>query len=134
MKQPRFATVKDLFEAYSRAADDVGEADPGMGSLDFLQQLVEKRKWEPAISFCAYLLPKREAVVWGCRSLRRMTNQFNADEERALAYAEEWATEPEEWRRVAGTDTRQPDRSTLGSGLARARRRLVRRQRHAAGI
>ena len=100
MKQPRFTTVKDLFEAYSRAADDVGEADPGMGSLEFLQQLVEKRKWEPAISFCAYLLPKREAVVWGCRSLRRMTNQFNADEERALAYAEEWATEPEEWRRV----------------------------------
>ena len=58
MKQPRFTTVQDLFEAYSRAADDVGEADPGMGSLEFLQQLVEKRKWEPAISFCAYLLPK----------------------------------------------------------------------------
>jgi hypothetical protein len=29
-----------------------------------------------------------------------MTNQFNADEERALAYAEEWAAEPEEWRRT----------------------------------
>ena len=64
-----------------------------MGSLEFLQQLVEKRKWEPAISFCAYLLPKTEAVAWGCRSLRRMTNQFNADEERALAYAEEWAAD-----------------------------------------
>jgi hypothetical protein len=100
MKQPRFTTVQDLFEAYSTARDDVGEADPGMGSLEFLQQLVEKRKWEPAISFCAYLLPKTEAVAWGCRSLRRMTNQFNADEERALAYAEEWAAEPEEWRRT----------------------------------
>src|SRR4029078_5514295 len=98
MKQTRFTTVKDLFEAYSRAAEDVGEADPGMGSLEFLQQLVEKRKWEPAISFCAYLLQKTEPVAWGCRSLRRMTNQFNADEERALAYAEEWAAEPEEWR------------------------------------
>jgi len=100
MKQPRFTTVQDLFEVYSRAADDVGEADPGMGSLEFLQQLVEKRKWEPAISFCAYLLPKTEAVAWGCRSLRRMTNQFNVDVERALVYCDECAAEPEEWRRT----------------------------------
>ena len=85
MKQPRFTTVKDLFEAYSRAAEDVGAADPGMGSLEYLQPLVETRMWEPASYFSAYLVPQTEAVAWGCRSRRRMTNRLHAAAERPFA-------------------------------------------------
>jgi hypothetical protein len=100
MKQVRFSTVHDLFEAYPTASEDVGKADPSVQSLDFLRQLVDKQDWEPAISLCAYLLPRREAVAWGCRSLRQMADHFDASEDRAIAYAEEWAAEPEEWRRT----------------------------------
>jgi hypothetical protein len=112
MKQVRFSTVQDLFEAYPTAGEDVGKGDPGLQSLDFLRQLVDAQDWEPAISLCAYLLPRREAVAWGCRSLRRMVDHFEASEDRAIAYAE---------------PARRHD-------LARARRRLVGRQRHAAGM
>ena len=100
MKQVRFSTVQDLFEAYPTSSEDVGKGDPNMQSLDFLRQLVDTQDWEPAISLCAYLLPRREAVAWGCRSLRRMVDHFDASEDRAIAYAEEWAAEPEEWRRT----------------------------------
>lgn len=100
MKQVRFSTVQDLFEAYPTAGEDVGKGDPGLQSLDFLRQLVDAQDWEPAISLCAYLLPRREAVAWGCRSLRRMVDHFDASEDRAIAYAEEWAEQPEEWRRT----------------------------------
>jgi hypothetical protein len=94
MSQVRFSTVQDLFEAFPMASKDVGKADAGMRSLDFLRSLIERRDWQPAISFCAYLLPRRPAVAWGCRSVRRMIEQFDAGEERAIGYAEAWVEEP----------------------------------------
>ena len=78
------------------AAQDVGTADVGLRSLDFLRGLIERRDWPHAISFCAYLLPRRVAVAWGCRWVRRMVEQFDANEERAISYAEAWVEEPGE--------------------------------------
>ena len=99
MSQVRFSTVQDLFEAFPTAAKDVGKADAGMRSLDFLRSLIERRDWQRAISFCAYLLPRRVAVAWGCRSLRRMVDRFDADEDRAIGYAEAWVEDPGETTR-----------------------------------
>ena len=96
MSQVRFSTVQDLFDAFPTAVKDVGKAEVGMRSLDFLRSLIERRDWPHAISFCAYLLPKRVAVAWGCRWVRRMVEQFDADEERAIDYAEAWVEEPGE--------------------------------------
>jgi hypothetical protein len=96
MNQARFSTVQDLFEAFPMAAQEVGKADVGMRSLDFLRSLIERRDWEHAISFCAYLLPRRTAVAWGCRSLRQMAERFDASEDRAINYAEAWVDEPGE--------------------------------------
>jgi hypothetical protein len=96
MSQVRFSTVQDLFEAYPTARSDVGQAEAGMRSLDFLRTLIDKRDWPHAISFCAYLLPKRAAVAWGCRSLRRMAERFDSSADRAIGYAEAWVEEPGE--------------------------------------
>jgi hypothetical protein len=96
MGQIRFSTVQDLFEAFPTAAQDVSDANVGMGSLDYLRGLIDRREWENAISFCAYLLPRRTAVAWGCRSVRRMFEQFDASEDRAISYAEAWVEEPGE--------------------------------------
>jgi hypothetical protein len=96
MSQVRFSTVQDLFEAFPAAVKDVGTADVGLRSLDFLRALIERRDWPHAISFCAYLLPRRVAVAWGCRWVRRMVEQFDASEERAISYAEAWVEEPGE--------------------------------------
>lgn len=96
MSQVRFNSVQDLFEAYPTAIKDVGEVEVGMRSLDFLRSLIDRRDWQHAISFCAYLLPRRAAVAWGCRSVRRMVERFDASEERAIGFAEAWAEEPGE--------------------------------------
>jgi hypothetical protein len=96
MSQVRFSTVQDLFEAYPTAAKDVGKAEAGMRSLDFLRSLVDRRDWPHAISFCAYLLPRRAVVAWGCRSLRRMVERFDTSEDRAISFAEAWVEEPGE--------------------------------------
>jgi uncharacterized protein DUF6931 len=107
MSQPRFVTVRDLFDAYPSAAGDVGAADDNMRSLDLVRTLASKRDWQPAISFCAYLLPRRVAVAWACRSVRRLADRLVAEEDRMIGFAEAWVDEPEEPRRrkalAAGT-------------------------------
>lgn len=99
MSQARFLTVRDLFDAYPSASADVGSADDGARSLDFVRTLVGKQAWQPAVSFFAYFLPRRVAVAWGCRSLRRMVERMTPDEDRMIAFAEAWVAEPEEPRR-----------------------------------
>ena len=114
MSQVRFATVRDLFDSYPSASGDVGPADGTMRSLDFVRSLVGKKEWPPAVSFCAYLLPRRVAVAWACRSTRRILGELRTDEERMLGFAEDWVREPEEPRRrkvlASGTmgDKRSP--------------------------
>ena len=56
------------------------------------------------------------------------------DEERALAYAEEWARNPEDMAPHPALTLGNRIDQRAPSDLARARRRLVRRQCHAAGI
>jgi hypothetical protein len=99
MAQVRFNTVQDLFEAFPSAVKDVGAADGSVRSLDFLRSCLASRDWPPAISFCAYLLPRRVAVAWGCRTLRQMDEKLSSEEQRAIQFAEDWVQDPEEPQR-----------------------------------
>ena len=99
MTQIRFTTVQDLFEAYPTARHDVGPADTSLPSLDFLRAAIGKRTWPSAVSFCAYLLPRRVAVAWGCRALRRMVDRFEPSADRAIRFAEAWVEDPDESHR-----------------------------------
>lgn len=100
MAQVRFTTVQDLLEAYPMARHEVGPTtEPGLPSLDFLRAAVGKRDWSSAVSFCAYLLPRRVAVAWGCRALRQMVDRFEPEASRALRFAEAWVEEPDEIHR-----------------------------------
>jgi hypothetical protein len=102
MPSIRFVTVRDLYEAFATAQEDVGAEPSGdEPALDFLRSLVAKETWSSAVSYCAYLLPRREAVWWGCQSLRQIQPQRSPQETRALDAAEAWVREPEEDRRIA---------------------------------
>jgi hypothetical protein len=114
MASLRFATVRDLYEAFPTAQEDVGAEPSDEPSLTFVKSLVETQSWDKAVSFCAYLLPRREAVWWGCQSLRRMQPHNAPADTVALDAAEAWVREPQEHLRRAaldlGTqgDTRRP--------------------------
>ena len=99
MGQVRFGTVQDLFQAYPLARYDVGKADADKPSLDFLQEAADTRNWHQAVSYCAYLLPRRVAVAWGCRSLRRMFDHFDTSDSRSLNIVETWVRQPDEQSR-----------------------------------
>ena len=68
----RFATARDVAEAFPTLVEDMlaepGEREP----LAFLRELADGETPEDAVSFCAYVLPRRDAVWWACRSVRAL--------------------------------------------------------------
>jgi hypothetical protein len=99
MRTLRFSTAKDLYDAFATAEDDVGRPAADVPSLEHLRMLGAERDWPGAISFCAYLLSRHDAVAWGCRALRRVLPITVAERDRALAFAEAWVELPQELQR-----------------------------------
>jgi hypothetical protein len=103
MSRVRFATVRDLFSSFSTAATEVGEEAGDEDSLAFIQRCLSEGRPEPALVYCAYLLPRREAVWWACLALRELADPKPA-ERACIALAREWALKPEESRRRTALD------------------------------
>ena len=59
---------------------------------------------DKAVGFCAFLLPRREAVWWGCRTVKTFIPEPSPDEEEAIRVAEEWVREPDDERRAAALE------------------------------
>ena len=94
----RFSTAQQVFEAFPHAVASV-EARPGEESpLDFLRRLIARPHRFDALTYAAALLPRREAVWWGCQCVRAL-REGKADE--ALAAAEAWVRNPDDPLRYA---------------------------------
>lgn len=96
----RFPTLRGLYDAFPTAAEDVGIAPADTDCIALLRSLTADAAWHPAIALCAYILPRREAVWWGCRSLRAM-QQLSPAEVAILGAAEAWVRQPEDAQRRA---------------------------------
>lgn len=109
MTNLRFFTAQEVFEAFPGAVGDMAglpENDTET-PLDFLVRLLASVTPEDAVSFCSYLLSRREAVWWACACHRLLGPPSSRDDEKGLLMAEAWVREPEEHRR----------RSALALGL-----------------
>ena len=92
----RFTTARQVFEAFPTAADDIEVEPADEAPLDFARKLIGRRF--EAIVYLAYLLPRREAVWWGCQCVRAIGGN-KADD--ALTAAEAWVRDPDESTRRA---------------------------------
>lgn len=103
MTSLRFFTAQEVFEAFPKAARDIEGVprDDVEQPLDFLARLLAGPTPADALSFCAYLLGRREAVWWACQIHRSLGPPVDRREEKALLIAEVWVREPEEHRRRA---------------------------------
>jgi hypothetical protein len=71
-----------------------------------------------AVAFGAFLLPRREAVWWGCQCLRALNG---SGEDLALVTAERWVRDPDEATRRAALELwRTGDRRQPGVWIAMA--------------
>ena len=94
----RFATARQVFEAFPTAAADIEVQPEDDAALDFARKLLAPGRRFEAVVYIAYLLPRREAVWWGCQCVRAISGNKTDD---ALMSAEAWVREPEETTRRA---------------------------------
>lgn len=100
----RFNTASELFDAFPTASQDISAKAAPQPSLDYLRGLLGSQTPEDAVTFAAYLLPRRAAVWWGHQCLMNIPESLQEDDRRLLQFAEDWVREPEEDRRYAALD------------------------------
>jgi hypothetical protein len=121
----RFETSQALFEAFPEAQKSITVEPTEEHSLTVLRGLAAKGKLEDAVAFCAYVLPRREAVWWACRTVRAFLNETANKhfDVRPVEVAEAWVGQPEEQRRLAAEAARargDPDSPTTWVAAAAA--------------
>ena len=104
MSLVRFATAEALFETFPELSQKISAKPSEQSPIEFLRGLVTTGKIDDAVTFCAYLLPRREAVWWACRSARASSDHFAGDSAAALLAAEAWVKEPDDERRQAALE------------------------------
>jgi hypothetical protein len=97
----RFSTARDLFKAFPTANEDIATPPADRPALDFMADLAAGPTPEDSVTFCAYLLPKREAVWWAHECLAGVGELLSPEDHEMLALAERWVRYPEEDERCA---------------------------------
>jgi hypothetical protein len=101
LSRVRFATAREVFDSFPSAAEDIKAEATDQSPLVFARALAEGPTPEDAIGFCAYLLPRREAVWWACQCIRSLNRTLTPGEAIFIEAAEAWVREPEDQRRRA---------------------------------
>jgi hypothetical protein len=96
-----YPKAKDLFDEVPAAGEDILTRPTNEPSLEFLGVLARSPTPEEAITFGAYLLPRRKAVWWGHECVRSLIHLLTDQDLRMLQLAEGWVREPEEQQRIA---------------------------------
>lgn len=95
-----FVRAQDLFDAFPTAGDDIRARPDGEAPLEFVAVLGRSATPEEAITYAAYLLPRRRAVWWGHECARSLLHLLTEEDRQMLTLAEAWVREPEEEQRV----------------------------------
>ncbi|MBR0800715.1 hypothetical protein JQ615_35675 [Bradyrhizobium jicamae] len=98
----RFVTAKALYETFPEVLQAIGVEPTDQPPIEFVKALVLTGKLPEAATFCAYLLPRREAVWWACTSVRTLGADTRAETSMA---AEAWVYQPDDHHRQRALDT-----------------------------
>jgi hypothetical protein len=100
MSKVRFATAQALVDAFPEVSQKLGLAPTDRPPVDFIAALLSAGKLPDAVVFCAHLLPRREAVWWGCASARALAADATR-ESPGFRAAEAWVYQPDDQHRQA---------------------------------
>jgi len=92
----RFNTAQEVFDAFPTAHEDMSVEPTKEPPIRFMQGLLSSETPEDAITFCAYMLPRREAVWWAHQCVIQNGSEIAPEERELVDAAEAWVREPEE--------------------------------------
>jgi hypothetical protein len=104
MSRVRFATADALFEAFPELSQKTGVKPNDQFPIDYIKGLTVAGKVEDAVTLCAYLLPRREAVWWACGCTRDLVGDIPQARVAGLVAAEAWVAEPDDEHRRAALE------------------------------
>jgi hypothetical protein len=108
----RFATTRALFETFPELRTKIGDEPTDQCPIDFLRGLVAQGRLGEAVTLCAFLLPRREAVWWACRCVKALSGDIRQERAHRLLAAEAWVREPTDVRRRAALSVGSDDTSS----------------------
>jgi hypothetical protein len=111
MSRLRFATAQAVFETFPELAQKIAGAPGNQPPIDFLKKLAADGRIADAVSFCAYLLSRREAVWWACGCVRMLSGDLAKEQAAGLLAAEAWVYRPDDEERQHALEI-----GTAGSG------------------
>jgi hypothetical protein len=100
----RFAIARALLDSFPELSKQLTVAPTDEAPLDFLRKLSTQEKFEDGVTFCAHLLPRREAVWWACGTIKGSSKDSQSQNEGFLA-AQKWVYDPSEENRLAALET-----------------------------
>jgi hypothetical protein len=104
MSRLRFTTARSLFQSFPESAAEFTVTPTDDAPIVFLQSLSAQEKFEDAVTFCAYLLPRREAVWWACGGVRTFLGGSLQGPATCLVAAEAWVHAPDDEHRRAALE------------------------------
>ena len=104
MSKIRFATARSLFQSFPELSTQITVAPGDEEPVSYLRRLSTEDKFEDAVTFCAHLLPRREAVWWGCGSTSAFLGNIVESAAACLKAAEAWVSVPNDQNRRAALD------------------------------
>lgn len=93
----RFETAADVFEAFPLLGKFMSERPEGEAPLEFLRTLAASERPYAALTFGAYLLPRREAIAWLREAFHTLPGLAGRPE---LALIADWSAKPGEETRL----------------------------------
>jgi hypothetical protein len=102
MTRLRFSTAAQVMDAFPNLRGSIALRPLDVEPFAFLSRLLKSDRPLQAVAFCAFLLPRRDAVLWLCGTLQRADVTLASGEAELLKLAETWARSPSEsFRRAA---------------------------------
>src|SRR5947209_3872674 len=92
MSRNRFTEPADVFAALPALERAVARPAGPRASLDYARELTTSPPPTAVLCYLAHLLPRREAIWWGCQCV----SAISAAREPGLLLAQRWVRDPDE--------------------------------------
>ena len=108
MTRLRFSSAQQVIDSFPSLVGELTLPTNGDEPFSYIDRLLKSQQQFQTLIFCAFLLPRKEAVQWLCRTIRSVPKPLAHKEEQLLKLAEDWVKSPTENARKAalnaGTD------------------------------
>lgn len=110
-KNLRFEVATELYRAIPEIEEDVTARPDGHSSVDFITALAASPTPEEAITYCAYVLPRRFSVWWGHECLKKIDDTLGEIDRQMLELAAAWVGALDEDSRYRALDAAMATKS-----------------------